>query len=51
MKAPSWIEINPRMTKGLDKDGKPCAVVSVRIRRWHPYVWWLLLKAAWKAIT
>ena len=49
-KLPSWIVQEGRMTSGVDADGKPCAVVTIRIRRWHPYVLWLVVKAAWKAI-
>jgi hypothetical protein len=38
------------MTSGIDTDGKPCAVVTLRVRRWHPYVWWMLLKALWTKV-
>lgn len=40
MKAPSWMVVSgPRRSE----DGK-YAVFDVRVRWWHPYVWWLLLR-------
>jgi hypothetical protein len=47
-KLPSWI-VTEGWSSGIDADGRPCAVVTIRIRRWHPYVIWMLLKAAWRS--
>lgn len=50
-KLPSWIAYEGFDKWAVDTNGKPCAVVLIRIRRWHPYVWWLLAKAAWKRVV
>lgn len=49
-KIASWLVQDGPMTAGIGADGKPCAVVTFRVRRWHPGFWLFALKAVWRAV-